>query len=117
MKPSLIFYEIFNLTVQNAIDITLRGSTTEMSIITARRVFFSNFNWYPTFYMPYWPSYGSLLYIENYGVGLTINNARTDMPNDLGLPTNSIALFINDLNKWKFTAIMSANDFYNAIKP
>ena len=100
MKPSLIFYEIFNLTVQNAIDITSKGSTTEMSIITSRRVYFSNFNWYPTFYMPYWPSYGSLLYIENYAVSVTINKARTDMSNDLDLPTNSIALFINDLKMY-----------------
>ena len=117
MKPSLIFYEIFNLTVQNAIDITSKGSTTEMSIITARRVFFSNSNWYPTFYMPYWPSYGSLLYIENYAVAVRIDKARTDMSDDLVVETNNIAIFINDLNKWKFTSIMSANDFYNAIKP
>ena len=94
------------------------GNTTVMSKIASRRVVFCNGNHFPIFYMPYWSSYGALLYIVIDSTdSVTINKARTDMENDLLVTTGWLVIFINDLTKWKFITKMITSQFSTAITP
>jgi hypothetical protein len=94
------------------------GNITEMSKISSRRIYFSNANYYSPFYMPYWPSYGALLYIQvDSTYSVIINKARTDMQNDKEVPNSYLAIFINDLTKWKFITMMNTQNFLTATSP
>ncbi len=118
-KSSLIFYEFHFISIQNANSIPpYTGSITEMAKITTRRIYFSDGNYYSPFYMPYWPSYGALLYIQvDSQFSVRIDKARTDMSNDIVIPKGWLAIFINDLTKWKFIANMKTQDFVTATWP
>jgi hypothetical protein len=113
-KTKLTFYELINMQRQDAANITFRGSPLQPANITSRRIYFSDGNWYNPFYIPYWPTYGEILYIEvNSGFSVTINKARTNLMNNLVVSWGNIALFVNDLKKWKFIAIINRNDMIN----
>ena len=59
-----------------------------------------------------------LLYIQNDSTySVRIDKARTDMPNDIVIPTGWLAVFINDLTKWKFITNVNTQDFVTATWP
>ena len=110
-KKILKFYEFVNLQRQDAITITVRGSTTQMSIIKGRRIYFYDGSHYSVFYMPFWSTYGQILYVEiDSSASVTISKARTDMTNDLIEVWNSLFISMNDLAEWNF--IGSINKTY-----
>ncbi len=113
-KTTLTFYEFKNLQRQNAYSVTFQGSATQMALITSRRIYFSNGNWYWPFYMPSWPKYGEILYIEvevDSGYSVKINKARTNQSNDLIITTGYLAMFVNDLFESKFIGSMNKTIF------
>jgi hypothetical protein len=111
-KTTLTFYEFVKLQRQNAKFVTTQGSVTKLAIITSRRVYFSDGNWYSIFYMPSWSSYGEILYIEvNSGYTVTINKARTNLTSDLFINRGFLAMFVNDLVKWNYIATMNQTLF------
>ena len=111
-KKMLTFYEFISLQRQEAKNVTVRGNVTQAAVLTSRRVYFSNQNWYSPFYMPFWPSLGEILYIEvDSRFSLTINKARTDLTNDLVAYNNSLFMFMNDLVKWNYIGYMNKTLF------
>lgn len=111
-KTSLIFYEFKNLQQQNANAIIIKGNSLQMANVTARKIYFSDSNWYSPFYMPYWSSYGQILYLQiDSQMSVTLNKARTDQSNDVLVPRGFIAMFVNDFVKWKFVASMNKTLF------
>ena len=116
-KTTLTFYEFNNLQRQNAKTITIQGNETQMATITSRRIYFSDGNWYSKFYMPFWSSYGQILYIEvNSGYSVTVNKTRTNLLNDLPVSRGFIAMFVNDLVKWNFIAKINQTIFLASFK-
>ena len=109
-KTTLTFYEFNNLQRQNAI--TVRGDETQMAMISSRRIYFSNGNWYRNFYMPYWSSYGQILFLEvDSSTSITVKTARTNLVSDISVDPGYLAIFVNGLFKWKFIASVNQTVF------
>ena len=109
-KTTLIFNEFNYIQRQNQLSIQIQGSPTQMSIINSRRIYVSNSNYYSPFYMPYWPSYGELLYIEvASAMTLRIDKARTDLSSDIYIGITYTVIFVKDLFNWKYIGMVKTS--------
>ena len=116
-KTTLTFYEFNKLQRQNAKSITIQGDETQMAMITSRRIYFSDGNWYSKFYMPHLSSFGQILFLEvNSATAITVKKARTNLVNDISVDPGHLAMFVNDLVKWNFIASVNQTVFLASFK-